>query len=90
MIGAQLPVPYNSSYSNLVFNGAIDRVKIYNRALTDSEISENYYKLPFSSISALPAYILAVAVKNFMFTGVIFITLIVILFGIFIYNKRRA
>jgi hypothetical protein len=90
VIGAQLPVAYNSSWSNLVFNGAIDRVQISNRALTDQEIFENYRKLPFSSISALPAYILGVAVKNLIFTGGIFGILIIILFGIFIYNRRRA
>ncbi|MBU0719324.1 MAG: hypothetical protein KJ749_13845 [Planctomycetes bacterium] len=38
-IGAQLPVYYNPSYKNLPFDGIIDDVRVYNRALTAAEVA---------------------------------------------------
>ncbi len=90
IIGAQLPIDINSSWRNLIFNGAIDRVQISNRALTGREISENYQKLPFASISALPAYILAIAVKNYSIIGFVFGVLMLVLISIFIYNRKNS
>ena len=38
-IGAQLPVDYSGSLKNLPFNGVLDDVRIYKRALTGAEIA---------------------------------------------------
>ncbi len=90
IIGAQLPVIYNSYYSNLVFNGTIDRVQISSRALADSEITANYKEMPFAALSALTAYILAVAAKNYSIIGGVFGLLVMVLIAIFINNRKRA
>ena len=90
VIGAQLPVIYSNSWSNLVFNGTIDLVQIYSRVLTEQEISDKYNSMPFASSSALTAYILKTAVKNYAIIGGVFGILILVLIGIFIYNRKRA
>ncbi len=90
IIGAQLPVVMNSYYSNLVFNGIVDRVQIHSRALTDTEISDNYRGMPFASWSTLTAYILAVAAKNYTIIGGIFGILVMVLLAIFLYNRKNA
>jgi hypothetical protein len=90
VIGAQLPVIYSSSWSNLVFNGTIDRVQINSRALTDTEISDRYKSMPVALKSSLTAYILAVASKNFTVIGAVFGILILVLTAIFIINRKRA
>jgi len=90
VIGAQLPVIYSSSWSNLVFNGTIDRVQISSRALTEKEISDTFNAMPFASTSALTAYIIAAAGKNYALIGGVLGILMLVLFGIFIYNRKRA
>jgi len=89
IIGAQLPVIFSSSYSNLVFNGTIDRVQITSSAKSDTEISNNYKNMPFAAWSALTAYILAAAAKNSPIVGGIFGILVLVLITIFVYNRRR-
>ncbi len=42
VIGAQLSEKYNDSLGYVGFNGIIDLVRVYNRALLDSEILNNY------------------------------------------------
>ena len=45
VIGAQLSEKYSDSYGNVGFDGIIDLVRIYNRALLDSEILSNYNEI---------------------------------------------
>lgn len=90
VIGAQLPVIYSSSWSNLVFNGAIDRVQISSSALTEQQISDKFNAMSFASASALTAYILMAAGKNYAVTGAVLAVLILVLTCIFIYNRKRA
>jgi len=88
IIGAQLPVTYSTSWSNLVFNGIIDRVQISNNALTASEVAAIYQDLPFAS-GVLTGYILRVTAQNCqMIIGILF-SLITVLIIIFIYNRKK-
>ena len=89
VIGAQLPIVYTTSWSNLVFNGTIDKVQIYGSAISESEISEKYSVLQLTSSSALTAYILAVAVKNYAIIGGIFGILVLVLITIFMHNRKK-
>lgn len=43
-IGAQLPVYYNPTYRNFPFDGILDEVAVYNRALTPTEIQDRYIR----------------------------------------------
>lgn len=90
VIGAQLPVIYSSSWSNLVFNGTIDRVQISSSALTEQQISDKFNAMPFASSSALTAYILMAAGKNYAVIGAVLAVLVLVLTGIFIYNRKQA
>jgi len=90
VIGAQLPVIYSSYWSNLVFNGTIDKVKISASALTEGKISDTYRSMPFAPKSALTAYILGAASRNYPVVGGIFGILILVLLGIFIYNRKSS
>lgn len=89
IIGAQLPVTYSSSWSNLVFNGIIDRVQIKSKAFTASEVSGLYQALPFAT-GGLAGYIIHVAVKNYPVIIGILCILIALLTVIFIHNRRQA
>ncbi|HUV09129.1 MAG TPA: LamG domain-containing protein [Spirochaetia bacterium] len=42
IIGAQLSEPYNSTYGNIGFDGVIDEVNVFDRALTPEEILYRY------------------------------------------------
>ncbi|MEP0842070.1 MAG: LamG domain-containing protein [Phycisphaerae bacterium] len=42
ILGAQLPVAYNSTYKNLTFNGTFDEAFVLNRALSASEVTSLY------------------------------------------------
>ena len=42
IIGSQLPAQYNATFGHLTFNGIIDNVTLYSRALTPEEVSHNY------------------------------------------------
>ena len=42
MIGAQISEKYSEYYGNVGFDGIIDLVRVYNRALLESEILNNY------------------------------------------------
>ncbi len=89
IIGAQLPVEYSSAWSNLYFHGIIDMVRISGKAVSSSEISATYQSLPFAS-GGLTAYIHKVAVKNITLILVVINIILLILLGIFIYNRKHS
>ncbi len=90
VIGAQLPVVYSSSWSNLVFNGTIDMVKISSVALSGLKISEKYKELPFASSSSLTAYIIGKESNNYINIGLILGIIMLVLIGFSVYNNKRA
>lgn len=89
LIGAQLTENYSTSWANIYFHGLIDRVQISGRALSSSEVSSAYQSLPFAS-GGLAAYIHRVAVKNFTLILAVIAGILVILLGIFIYNRKHS
>jgi len=89
IIGAQLPVDYSTAWANLYFHGILDMVQVSGKALSSSEISDIYRSMPFAS-AGLTAYIHMVASKNFTLILVVLNILLLILLGIFIYNRKHS
>ncbi|HNW26995.1 MAG TPA: DUF5018 domain-containing protein [Spirochaetota bacterium] len=90
IIGAQLPVQYNGSWHNLGFSGIIDRVRIYNRALTAEEISAGYSAIFAPGGQPLTAYLLSAVSKRGMVLGVILGVVAAVLLGMFVRNRRLS
>ncbi len=90
VIGAQLPVQYNSTWHNLGFSGIIDRVQIYSKALTAEEINAGYNAIFAAGGQALMAYLLSAVSKR----GALLIIILVVVAGalswMFIRNRRVA
>ncbi len=64
-------------------------VRISGKAVSSSEISATYQSLPFAS-GGLTAYIHKVAVKNITLILVVINIILLILLGIFIYNRKHS
>jgi len=90
VIGAQLPVQYSGSWHNLGFSGIIDRVRIYNRALTAEEISASHNAIFASGGQPLAAFLLSTVSKGGFVLIVILVVVASLLLGMFIRNKRLA
>jgi len=91
VIGAQLTDAYiNSTWRNLGFSGIIDKVQIYNRALTAEEILASYNSIFATGGQAMAAYLLSAVTSR----GFVLIVILGIVAGLLVWiymrNRREA
>ncbi len=91
VIGAQLSnKKYNTAYGNFCLDGIIDRVVVYNRSLSESEITAHYRGFFPDAGSSLTAYIPRLKKVNVIAVIVIMAMVIAAIFAVRRMGRGRA
>lgn len=90
VIGAQLSDRfYNNTYRNLGFNGVIDRVQLFSRAIAPDEVVARYNMFIKPEGGALTAFLLKVPPRKKGIVIVLFICVMFTIAGLYIFNRFR-
>jgi hypothetical protein len=93
VIGSQLESPYTGypDWGNMGFNGIIDKVQMFNHALTAEEVTARYQDLVNTAGSGFfTAYLLSVASRHIHSIYAVLGIIVVLLVVLFLYNRKRT